>query len=478
MMPPMAEVFRLPLSHWIREGLRAGVLLRPRTGAAQPTPLQVLALVAIWSALELALGRLEVPGEAKFDLRGWLVTWWSTGAVLLLVWWALPVDEPEQPPRGVAAWFALWITAIVPLNCFVQVLTIAQAHGVLPAWPDWRGWVLYILLWAWLLAMSVRLTASFNVPARRNAAVAVALIGVFAIGAWQFPDRTWQGEGEPAAEESRPSLELTQEILETQHRLLQEAVARLAPERAGVVDVYGLVFSPYSEEDVFLRESTMVTKLLEQRFDASSRVVHLANHATTAESLAWATPANLQRAVDAIGEKMDRERDLLFVYMTSHGANDFRLAAANPPLAVEPISPGDLRKALDNAGIRHRVVVISACYSGGWVGPVADDHTLVMTAADANRTSYGCGALSELTFFGRAVFDEQLRRTHSLEQAFAAAVPVIRQRENEAGKDDGFSDPQIHVGTTIRPVLQELERRLAGATAAVPASAASAIPSK
>jgi hypothetical protein len=157
---------------------------------------------------------------------------------------------------------------------------------------------------------------------------------------------------------------------------------------------------------------------------------------------------------------MDREHDLLVVYMTSHGARDFQLAASNPPLKVDTISPGELRAALDEAGIRHRVIAISACYSGGWIGPLASDTTLVMTAADADHTSYGCGSLSELTFFGRAMFDEQLRKTHSIERAFAAAVPLIRQREDEAGKQDGFSNPQISVGQGVRPLLAELEKRL------------------
>ena len=96
---------------------------------------------------------------------------------------------------------------------------------------------------------------------------------------------------------------------------------------------------------------------------------------------------------------------------------------------------------------------------------MGSDTTLVMTAADADHTSYGCGRLSELTFFGRAVFDEQLRKTHSFEQAFAAAVPLIRQREDAAGKRDGFSNPQISVGEKIRPVLQALEERLGRAEA-------------
>ena len=96
---------------------------------------------------------------------------------------------------------------------------------------------------------------------------------------------------------------------------------------------------------------------------------------------------------------------------------------------------------------------------------LADPHTLVMTAADATHTSYGCGRLSALTFFGRALFDEQLRRSHSFEQAFAAAVPVIRQREIDAGKPDGFSNPQIRMGAAIAPVLQVLAARLDAAQA-------------
>ena len=83
-----------------------------------------------------------------------------------------------------------------------------------------------------------------------------------------------------------------------------------------------------------------------------------------------------------------------------------------------------------------------------------------MTAADATHTSYGCGSRSELTFFGRAVFDEQLRKTHSFEQAFNRAVPLIKQREIDADKKDGFSNPQIRIGTRIRPLLKVLEQRL------------------
>lgn len=454
---------KAPLHIWIREGLRAGVLLRPRVGAAQPAPWQVLAIAALASLVEIALGWFEVAGDAQFDVRGWLAPWWNTGAMLLIAWWALPPQQDDaQRPRGLAAWITLWLAAMVPANCVSQLISIGQAQDWLPEWIDSGkvAWTIYSLLWVWVLAIVVRLSIAFGLAPRRNAALTASLAVLFAVGAVEFPDKPWLGDPAQLAQDGGAKLELTQDTYEVQQGLWREIGATLAPQRPGVVDVYGIVFSPYADEDVFLRDSTMAANVIEQRFDAAGRVIHLANHATTADRLPWATPANLDRAIAMVGEKMDRENDVLVIYLTSHGANDFKLAASNPPMDVDSVSPGELRQALDNAGIVNRVIVISACYAGGWLGPIADDHTLVMTAADATHTSYGCGARSQLTFFGRAVFDEQLRKTHSLEDAFNAAVPVIRKREEEAGKDDGFSNPQMLVGDKIRPVLKAVQARL------------------
>lgn len=480
MMPPMDDApppppihapgqpARLPLGAWLREGLRAGFFLRPRVAGEQPTPLQVAALLLVLSLLEIALARFEVAGAAQFDARAWLAPWWSTAALLLLAWWTLPQDAGAAGrPAGLAAWFALWMAAVAPANTLSQLLGIAQAHEALPQWlaaSDWAGWALYLLLWAWTVGAVLRLTARFGADRLRLGVLALGMIGLFGLAAVQFPDRPWQTELSSTAQ--RPRQQLSQELFEAQQALLQKTLAGIAPERAGVVDVYAVVFSPYGDEDVFLRESSMVATLLAERFDAKGRLILLANHPAAARTHPWATLLNLERAVQGLAARMDRKHDLLVVYLTSHGAGNFELAAAQESLNVDPLSPGELRRMLDQAGIRNRVIVVSACYSGGWVGPLASDATLVMTAADASHTSYGCGRLSPLTFFGRAVFDEQLRRTHSFEQAFAAAVPLIRQREIEAGKGDGFSNPQISVGANIRPVLRELERRLDAADAA------------
>jgi hypothetical protein len=466
--PLAPRVPLLAVGGWLREGMRAGFLLPPRVHAGQPRPVELLFVFMLLAALQLALARFEVAGDAVFDLHDWLAPQWATGLLLLLAWWVLPhADGADAPgPAGVAAWMTLWIAAVFPANLVSQLLAIAQTRERLPQLLSENmvaAWGLYLLLLAWMVAVGVRLAARFQVRPLLQAVLGAGLVLILVFSGWQFQDRPWHIDYSKVDSPKRPRLDLTQEAFETQQAVWRSAIDAIAPQRPGVQDVYGLVFAPYGDEDVFLRESSMVAKVLEERFDAAGRVLQLVNNPATNASLPWATPLNLRRAIEALAGKMDREHDLLVVYLTSHGASNFQLAASHRPLQVDSITPDQLRKLLDDAGIRNRVIAISACFSGGWVAPLAGPTTLVMTAADATHTSYGCGSRSQLTFFGRAVFDEELRKTHSFEDAFAAAVPVIRQREVEGHKPDGFSNPQISVGAQIRPLLQSLAQRLDGA---------------
>jgi len=480
----------LSLLRWVGEGLRAGVFLKPRVAGSAPTPLQVLLLTVLVLGFELALSRLEVAGPARLDLQAWLSGWWTAGLFLGLAWWALPTrgtapdagpDEPSgEGLKGIAACFVLWLLSSLPATVLYQGVIAAFAQGWVKSSvfsSPWVYWGFYGLFITWGVGTAIVLVWRFAGPGWRTAVFALVLVVSSGLMAWQFEARTWQQDYAARGDaDDRPRLQLSQQTFEEQQALWEKTMAAIAHERPGVTDVYAVVFAPYAAEDVFLRESTMVSRVLAERFDADGRVVHLVNHASTAQTHLWATALNMERAIDAIAQRMDRNNDLLVVYMTSHGASDFKLAAAHWPLQVPPVSPDELREALDRSGIRHRVIAISACYSGGWADALAGDTTLVMTAADATHTSYGCGRRSELTFFGRALFDEQLRKTHSFEQAFARAVPLIKQREIDAGKEDGFSNPQIRVGAGIVPVLRALEKRLDALppAAAVPVAAASA----
>ncbi len=471
------------------EGLRAAFFQAPRVAGRAPTPPQVLVLAMVVFTIEIALLRLDIAGPARFDVQAWLSGWWTAGLFIALAYWAFPgraqaaFVEAGTPVRlrGVAACFVLWLCASLPNTLLYQSLMAAIAQGWLRGAvfsEPWLYWGFYLAFSVWSLGVAVVLILRFAGWTWRSGVFMLALLAATGLVTWQFEARAWQEDETRGAGalDDRPRLRLTQQTFEAQQALWQKTVAAIAPERAGVADVYGLVFAPYATEDVFLRESTLVSRVLAERFDAAGRVIQLVNHGSTAATRPWATPLNLQRAVEALAQRMDRDNDVLVVYLTSHGARDFKLAASHWPLEVEALSPAELREALDTAGIRHRVIAVSACYSGGWVDALAGDTTLVMTAADATHTSYGCGQLSELTFFGRAMFDEQLRKTHSFEQAFAEAMPLIKQREIDAGKDDGFSNPQIKVGANIAPVLRALEQRLDALPAAAPAG--DAVPGK
>ncbi|VTU34953.1 Peptidase C13 family protein [Variovorax sp. PBL-E5] len=461
---PPTSIFR-----WIAEGLRAAVLLAPRVTAA-PTPWQLLVLVLLPNLLAIGVQRFEVDGPARFNAAAELNVLWASALMVWVGWGALyrrPLSagaDADGAPLG--RWFVLATWAGAPCYLLMTGMSLAYMRGWLPKpLTTVSGfWAVYGVLLGWWFVAAVRLAARYMPTRQRLFLFVPGILAILAIGIWQGmqedQERIWLRDTSASTEPRRPRLQLTQEVFEEQQAIWQRSVAAITPRRPGEPNVYGLVFAPYATDDVFLREGTMVAHLLEDRFDAQGHVLKLINHPTTTHELPWATPLNLQRAVKAIAARMDPDKDLLVVYLTSHGGSDFQLAAAHWPLTVVPLTPEALKQALDSAGIRHRVIAISACFSGGWIEPLANEDSLVMTAADAEHTSYGCGRLSELTFFGRAVFDEQLRKSRSFEQAFAAAVPVIRQREIDAGKEDGFSNPQIRVGAHIRPMLDRLAQRL------------------
>lgn len=447
---------------WFVEGVRTAVLMRPRWDGLHAGPGTVLALLVVTVAIGVGLQRLTFIGPVSFNpyalFSGWL-------SVVALVWlcYALHPREREHPVRspGPAHLFAITVVQGCFFVALIQLLSVVTARldPVALSSPLW--WSL------WGVALALMTVALAVVLARGTGRMVLAPIAaVLAIGAniaesFYSQEPLWVTTASEEAGPSREWLQLTQSLMERQPRLLIERLEALQPQTPGAVDLYALTFAPYAHEDVFARESAMVADVMEQRFGTVGRTLQLVNHLDTAYNWPWATPLNLARAIHHVARVMDRDEDILFIHLTSHGAADGELAAQFWPMTVEPVTPAQLKGWLDEAGIVNRVISVSACYSGSWVEPLADDHTLVMTAADADNTSYGCGRLSELTYFGRAVFDEQLRtQTLSFEQAHAAARPIIGQREHEAGKDDGYSNPQISVGDGIRRPLEALVWRL------------------
>jgi hypothetical protein len=452
---PQPGVDKLPLWHWMLKGLTAAWRV-PQVAGKVLEPGQFLLIVAAWMMVAVAVGRLEVPGPAGFDERIWLASYWTMAAAAVLAWLLHRTAPDKTSGADVPRWLALWLLGSFPACLVALGYGAAMQREWLPATPPWE-WGVVAVATAWSVGAAYA-AARASLAAWRASLLAAGVMLIAVGHVAVFDGNPWYSVA-PRGDE-RPKFELSQTTFEEQQAASQRAFGGIASQRPGVRDLYVVVFAPYADEDVFLRESTMVAKLMEERFDAQGRTIHLVNHATTSASHPWATPENLRRAIDAVAAKMDKQEDILLVYFTSHGARNGRLSTSHWPLKVGRIDPIVVGTALGSAGIRNRIIAVSACFSGTWIAPLASDGALVMTASDENNTSYGCGRRSELTFFGRAVFHEGLRATHSFEKAFAGAVPTIRQREEEAGKDDGFSNPQIRMGSAIRKPLEELQERL------------------
>lgn len=235
--------------------------------------------------------------------------------------------------------------------------------------------------------------------------------------------------------------------------LLQDAIAALRPQRPGHPDLFVLGFAGDGSEAVFRNEVLFLRDLAAQRMDAAGRVLLLANHPDQPplNPLPRATAENLRTALAGIGAAMDPAQDLLLLYLTTHGTEEHELLLRRPGAQDALMDARQVREALDAAGIRHRVIAISACYSGGLVDELVAPDTLVITAARRDRTSFGCGNDSVATFFGRAWLVDALNATLDFNEAFEIARAAIDARE--AAGDLTPSLPQVARGTGIDATL-------------------------
>jgi hypothetical protein len=142
------------------------------------------------------------------------------------------------------------------------------------------------------------------------------------------------------------------------------------------------------------------------------------------------------------------------LFLTSHGSED-GLEVQNGSLPLAQLAPADLQEALDTAGIRYRVVVVSACYAGVFLEGLKNDNTAVITAADATHTSFGCEEDRDLTWFGEAFLKDALPQASSLEDAFQRARTLIAQRED--AEHQVHSNPQFFLGEGLKRKLAALE---------------------
>ncbi len=261
-----------------------------------------------------------------------------------------------------------------------------------------------------------------------------------------------------AADLAKPAADAA---LAVRDRALIEARLRgMPPPVAGRPDLYALAFAGDGDEHVFRNEALYFEQLATARYGAGGRALALVNHpgSLDADPRPLATLENLALALAGIGELMDPEEDLLLLFVTSHGSPGHALTLYLDGHVDTVLRPEALRAALDASGIRHRLLIVSSCYSGGFIPGLATPDTLLITAARHDRPSFGCGDTGSATWFGHALLVEGLNRDGSLVSAFDHARRQVEQRERTEDVDP--SHPQISIGTDILARLRAWEAAL------------------
>jgi hypothetical protein len=249
-----------------------------------------------------------------------------------------------------------------------------------------------------------------------------------------------------------------------QHQKLSAEVAALKPQRPGVVDAY-LVVIGLDSDGVFGREAAEAARVLARRYDAAGRTILLsAGRGAANDTIPTGSPDHLAIALGAVAARMNLAEDALILYTTSHGAPQVGLTYQEGDAGYGMIAPARLASMLHDVGIERRLVMISACFSGEFVAPLASPDTAIVTAADNDRTSFGCAPGNDWTFFGDALINIAFRKPQGLQTAISEAFSLISDWEFTRGLSP--SQPRSFIGEGAKTWLGQLEKRMPAAASA------------
>lgn len=321
-----------------------------------------------------------------------------------------------------------------------------------------RPWTALLVSVLYLLVLSARiLRAAYGSVRVRAALVAIALIlaSPWILASLNLDTRLWAStddtqqdqDSEDAAAEAEP-------LLYDQPAQIAAAVQRVAPSDGSTPAVFYVGFAGDGDQAIFKREALFAQSVFADHFGSGDRSLELINDVDDRDTYPLATVSGLTDALKLLAARMNPDQDVLVLTLTSHGSKD-GLAVANGTLPLLQLGPADLRQALDESGIKWRVLIVSACYAGIFLEPLKTDSTLIATASDADHTSFGCADDRDLTYFGEAFLKDSVPTTTSLEAAFKKAADLIQRREGAEHLE--HSNPQLYVGPAIRQKLAVLE---------------------
>jgi len=429
-------------------GVRVFFFRRVPPGQIVATFDQIVALLLALLAVASILDRATAGADVEFNPFG-AYTWIT---LLLAGLWVCALVA-----RSISVLADTRTLLVVALATAPWVVIAMTLLGLIPVFANHEAWHVYaaiaIVLWSSLLAIRA---AYGSIPRSARIVLAVSMVVfAFAQESVYFDTHLWTEASEDDESLDRPTPEEAEAIFFGQQSRVDEALERLAPQRPGVTDLYYVGFAGDGDQRVFRRESLLGQRIFAARLGSGARSLELINDSHDRESFPLATQVSLRYALSEVGKVMDPDEDVLVLFLTSHGSREGGIYIRDGVSWTDSnVPPSELRSALDDAGIRWRIVIVSACYSGVFVEPLKTDTTMILTAADSQHTSFGCADDRDLTYFGEAFLRDAMPAAPSLQTAFERTRKAIADRE--AAEKLTASNPQMWVGASMAKKLAGL----------------------
>jgi hypothetical protein len=422
--------------------------LRSTAATQRPSVLVLILLSAVWLSLWVAIDWWEALPQPEFLIAGVPLLPWYALAILamagLLRWRSLP-----KPDFAAALLLSL---GSVPLPLLLAAFAIPFLN------LDWRIAAAASLIYTFFfLARGLR---AFTRESQHRAAFAgVAFVAAFI---WLtdtldvIPD-VWAAPEVAEAADRADSHSDAETLLFEQPTRIDQALAAIRSDASTAPKAFFLGFAGVGEQKVFAQEIGLASRVLAERYGMENRSLSLINDERDLEDAPLASVAGLKYVLRGLASRMNLDRDILFLVISSHGSSEPAIAVSNSDLPLDDMTDEDLAEALRDSRIKWRVIVISACYAGGFIDALKNPRTIVITAAAADRTSFGCSNDRDLTYFGEAFFRDALPGARSLQDAFERAKAAIAVRERRERVD--ASNPQAYFGTELQAKLAAIKDR-------------------
>ena len=439
----------------LRAGLRLALFLRVPRLAFRIDALQLLLLFLVYCAIDIAGDRLRFGADS-------LLTTQAIGselAAVAMLGVASLVVALLLRRQALALAIIVTVMASLPIVEVVHYLPFAVIDSV-----PWLARAVAsggAVVLAWMVAILVRAVAvNVELPVRRRWAVAgiggLVLALPLAFSPVLIDDTPWFHSVDAGFAPDGEISAASEPVLAAQKDLLDDALSNLDDRDPGAPNLYFVGYAPDGGEVAWTAHMDRVQKLIDERLQTKGHSIVLRNHPDTMLTMPFATVSNLRETFAELAAAADTEQDILMLYIGGKGARDGRIAGTLPPLDLVALTPVGLKSLLDDAGFQWRIVIIAACYAGGYADALDDDHTVVVTASSGGRPSFGCDGRGDPTFFGDALFGEGFAHGDSLVAAFDTARERVAARERARGLS--ASQPLMRVGARIAPMIRHLRR--------------------